>query len=1257
MEAGATWIEPGGVQDVEGVKLSEDVYFGWAPTTTSDTGTFNASELKIEQNGVDIVADTPIEYNVDPPAVINPNEVPLPVTDGLRARYNATSWKSNTVWEDLSGNDKHMGNFSVGNSEVVNVENADMTDNTTGGRFSYVKGNRHSRWDLGGLSGNERMPTNSWTYIHITRYEPSGSKSRILGGVGDNVLFGTWSGKTGVSYHGTGWVELHPDRSPYGLNTSHWLFQIDRPGKVTNITTADDDDQWTDLSNGVNNNNGNINMSWRPVISGHQGASENSSWNIAELILFDRVLSDSEVGQFQTWMMDYKAGFSASYPSIDNSPSYWQLNRQPIVYRKTEATLDGSQLIAKQSFGSWPKDGYIVSASDPAGRWTIRGGWFDQSGSSLQDVPLSTTHETDEDGWRKVTECPKGEFINNPFSGTTQSDSVLVEVPIAAMSEAGEYGRDVELKVVVTHNNGNEYEVRYKNWMLNHVFDSSHITITPVYTNDGPFIADTVIPQADYGGTAWNVGKPDKSWSVQFTFMAGKRFGVSGWNDRISFGSSSTWSDMPLRFRYDPAWNGFRVFYGENQVAYIQIAFQSESLSDGVYYEFIISYPGGYTVGGYVPWSALTVRYRVEGATEWTVATATQTWDSMQSASPAPHTNTDIRIYSDASYPLKNVRLWNVSFEEISMFFEEISTGQDIIYSRPGPESTWTSSDHWQTEQLGVYREDHLWNWSFQTTGIHDVAATGFGLAVQGVAQGFRYWGVGSKNGAWSNNYYRYIWATFYDENDVLLNDANFKHVTGVSNGVPTFNSTSSPNFQSYTDHHHSTDPVKSGDMNTKANWSLYQYPAMYVDLGSPKDVRKVLHMARNNHVMYDPIIVASNDEVNWTIVKEFDQSDNSNSNGYGTSTALWLRTIDDISLPPESFKGAELLYAGDGWGIPGTHFSDPQSTPLPVTNGLRAHYNASSWQSTTVWEDLSGNNRHMENVSSGPSEVVSAENANMTNNTTGSRFAYVRGDQNSRWNLGGLSGDDRMPINSWTVIHIHRYDPVYSDKSGRVLGLYGSNALFGTYNGYSGGSYHKGWVGGQTYAQDYGFSRYDVPWLFHIERPNKFSRTTTLDDNGWTDFSGGGDQNMSWRPTISAGQENEYAAWNIAELIIFDRVLSDSEVEQFKTWMMAYKTGARDSGTEDWQKITVYARKMLSLRSLLKFNGAVPLDPRASLPALQASPWFTSATSNTASNGWPANAGFQISYSSAYGGNGGHTGYKACLTLKLSIRISAYPP
>jgi hypothetical protein len=226
----------------------------------------------------------------------------------------------------------------------------------------------------------------------------------------------------------------------------------------------------------------------------------------------------------------------------------------------------------------------------------------------------------------------------------------------------------------------------------------------------------------------------------------------------------------------------------------------------------------------------------------------------------------------------------------------------------------------------------------------------------------------------------------------------------------------------------------------------------------------------------------------------------------------------------------------------------------LPVTSGLLAHYSWYSWKNTTTWEDLSGNGNHMTNVEAGTSALVTAENANMTDNNTGARFPYIAGNSSSRWDIGGLTGGERLPQNSWTYIHIHRYDPAGSDKDGRVLGAYGgsgTNGLFGTANGYVGNSHHDGWLGGHNYIG----SRFNSHWVFHVERPGKYWRTTT-NDSAWSGQHTGGNVNMNWRPTLNAGMYNQNCDWNVAELILFNRVLSDAEVESFKTWLMDYKAG-----------------------------------------------------------------------------------------------------
>jgi hypothetical protein len=225
----------------------------------------------------------------------------------------------------------------------------------------------------------------------------------------------------------------------------------------------------------------------------------------------------------------------------------------------------------------------------------------------------------------------------------------------------------------------------------------------------------------------------------------------------------------------------------------------------------------------------------------------------------------------------------------------------------------------------------------------------------------------------------------------------------------------------------------------------------------------------------------------------------------------------------------------------------------LPVTSGLLAHYSWYSWKNTTTWEDLSGNGNHMTNVSAGTSALVTAENANMTDNDTGARFPYIAGNTSSQWDMAGLTGAERLTQNSWTYIHIHRYDPAGSDY-GRILGVHGDDALFGTFWGYVGNSFHAGWLGGGDFpGHNYVPPRFGGHWVFHIERPGTMWRTTTK-DSAWTGPLTGGNPNMSFRPTLNAA--NSRSDWNVAELILFNRKLSDAEVESFKTWLMDYKAG-----------------------------------------------------------------------------------------------------
>ena len=271
--------------------------------------------------------------------------------------------------------------------------------------------------------------------------------------------------------------------------------------------------------------------------------------------------------------------------------------------------------------------------------------------------------------------------------------------------------------------------------------------------------------------------------------------------------------------------------------------------------------------------------------------------------------------------------------------------------------------------------------------------------------------------------------------------------------------------------------------------------------------------------------------------------------------------TNDGLTRPRLSKDGNTLLVS-----------SSPVSTDLPVTSGLLAHY---SWYSYTnasgikTWEDLSGNGNHMVLLSStGTSMFVTAENANMAGNTTGERFPYVAGNSAEGWDLAGLTGNERLSQGEWTIIHISRYDPgsfgTTPQNFGRILNGVGDNVLFGHWDGYVGSSFYGGWIGGGNATTFDVEPRHGSHWVFQVQRPgingdsngNNYWRTTTLDSD-WTQISGGGNANVSFRPTLNDGRHGaELSDWNVAEIIIFDRRLTDTEVELFKTWLMDYKAG-----------------------------------------------------------------------------------------------------
>jgi len=648
-------------------------------------------------------------------------------------------------------------------------------------------------------------------------------------------------------------------------------------------------------------------------------------------------------GAFVSNIAPNDGGGSASYISWGAGfDTQWATNNQPLFYvqKRATVTLDGTELESTLEQGSTAgmssSSGHIVSAANPTGPWVIRASWGSADTTVISQLGNVTTvinnsaqvsvyEYTSDQVWNQRGSVPLVELANSLASILSlSSDGNVLAVGAPGESVAAERspayfglaptgntahstgdwavlnfevlqngnniinGATVEFFVTPYQNPGNPFATsggyfqysgaEFNNYWYNNnkpvvylkannAIDSSQIDAEIVFWVDRWPSSGNIVYATDPAGP-WNV---IGQWGTQ---------PVDTWALLPDAGRKQVIALSPLPSLLPPP--GKAILYHWDQGAWNNITTLTGNATDDLYGLSLALSSDGMTL-------AVGVTNYEIGATELRIGQV-RVYNAIDDNNAILAGG---RAYSYVPDSIKPVIVLNKLNGQVDMSIDE-----GVLFSDPGVESVTDEFDY--SHLLSINDVEIVIPPNIADVGSHTITYSvtdkrgRVGYAYRTVtvnSLGFRYWGVGSKNGLWSNNNYRYLWATFYDENDVILNDENFKYVTNVTNGVPTFYSTTSPYFNNYTNYHYTTDPVAFEGIHTRANWSLYQHPAMYVDLGSPKDVRKVIHMSRNNHTMYDPIIVASNDEVNWTIVKELDGVDNYNSPGYG-SAALWPRTI-----------------------------------------------------------------------------------------------------------------------------------------------------------------------------------------------------------------------------------------------------------------------------------------------------------------------------------------------------------------------------
>ncbi len=194
---------------------------------------------------------------------------PVVGTPGLYQWLTPETYSGGSSWTDASGNSR---TFSIsGSASKVNV-----TGNGSSTTISAFQGNTGTR---SGTLGNEYSFSSSdnYTFFHVARYT-GGIKQRIWNGTQANWLSGFWGAGAGVQFH-EGWLS---EGDKHGNN---WVISSDkhnfyRSNGVTRGTSG----------NGTYNTLVDIN------------SSEPSDFQIAEVILYNRSLTISEIQQIEAYL-------------------------------------------------------------------------------------------------------------------------------------------------------------------------------------------------------------------------------------------------------------------------------------------------------------------------------------------------------------------------------------------------------------------------------------------------------------------------------------------------------------------------------------------------------------------------------------------------------------------------------------------------------------------------------------------------------------------------------------------------------------------------------------------------------------------------------------------------------------------------------------------------------------------------------------------------------------------------------------------
>ncbi|NBP25065.1 MAG: hypothetical protein EBU81_11055, partial [Proteobacteria bacterium] len=198
---------------------------------------------------------------------------------GLYSRFKAADYNGLAkVWSDSSGNGRNITSAMIGGSPTLTNSAA---GNGNAVSFPVV---------AGGTSTSIRYTTAilpNHTLFTVARYA-GGSFGRIFNGDGQNWLAGFYGGMRGVA-HFNGWLS----NSSSNLGTvTHWLASTSYPSGGTSYYRAD----------GAERGSGGGYSSLPFLVTNTGSSAEPSDYEIAEVLIYDRVLTGSEIAAVERYI-------------------------------------------------------------------------------------------------------------------------------------------------------------------------------------------------------------------------------------------------------------------------------------------------------------------------------------------------------------------------------------------------------------------------------------------------------------------------------------------------------------------------------------------------------------------------------------------------------------------------------------------------------------------------------------------------------------------------------------------------------------------------------------------------------------------------------------------------------------------------------------------------------------------------------------------------------------------------------------------